>query len=236
MSEEHLLIVDDEEYIRELLGFNLKKEGYIISTAASGEEALKSVMSNPPDLIILDLMLPGVDGIEVCQRLKKDPKTRKIPVIMITAKSEDTDVILGLEIGADDYITKPFSPKIITARVRAVLRRKVNPAEDENRGEKFNIHDITIDFARHEVTCGNEPVDLSVTEFSILEFLSRNAGWVFSRSQIIGAVKGDDYPVTERAVDVQILGLRKKLGARGNYIETVRGVGYRMRESVEQAG
>ena len=232
MSNEKLLIVDDEEYIRELLSFNLKKDGYTVVTAASGEKALESVRFDPPDLIILDLMLPGLNGIEVCKRLKQESETRNIPVIMITAKSEDTDVVLGLEIGADDYITKPFSPRIITARVRAVLRRNMQTAETAHTGEKFSIHDISIDHARHEVFCGNDAVELSVTEFAILDFLSRNAGWVFSRSQIIGAVKGDDYPVTERAVDVQILGLRKKLGIRGNYIETVRGVGYRMKEMV----
>ena len=230
MAHETIMIVDDEQYIRELLNYNLTKEGYSILAAATGEEALEVVGRSKPDLIILDLMLPGLDGVEVCRRLKQNPDTQHIPIIMVTAKGEDSDEIIGLEIGADDYITKPFSPRVICARIRAVLRRSRQKVSRENREQKITVHDISIDLSKHEVTCGGIQVELSVTEFSILEFLARNSGWVFSRNQIIGAVKGDDYPVTERAVDVQILGLRKKLGEHGKYIETVRGVGYRIRE------
>jgi two-component system phosphate regulon response regulator PhoB len=227
---ETILLIDDEQYIRELLQYNLEKEGYATIPAASGEEGLDLARRYQPSLIILDLMLPGIDGIDVCRRLKKDAQTAEIPIIMASAKGEDADIVVGLEIGADDYITKPFSPRVLGARVRAVLRRKDIRSPSREGEASFDIHGISIDTKRHQVRCGVEPVNLSVTEFSILEFLARNAGWVFSRSQIIGAVKGDSYPVTERAVDVQILGLRKKLGNYGEYIETIRGVGYRMRE------
>ncbi len=231
MAKETILIVDDEQDILELLNFNLKKEGYKTLTAASGEEVLRSVSSKPPDLIVLDLMLPGVDGRDVCRRLKQDERTRQIPVLMVTAKTEDSDIIAGLELGADDYITKPFSPKVLVARVRAVLRRSHRLSESATSPERIKIHGIEIDVARHEVFKRGEPVGLSVSEFSILEYLARNPGWVFSRSQIITAVKGTDYPVTERSVDVQILGIRKKLGSEGKHIETVRGIGYRMQEA-----
>ncbi len=233
MANEHILIVDDEYYILELLSYNLKKEGYHTTLAASGEEALELAQKNRPELIILDLMLPGLDGIEVCRRLKQNAETSQIPIIMVTAKGEDADVIIGLEMGADDYITKPFSPKIIVARIRAVLRRSRLKSATLSRESTLSIHNITIDLSKHEVTCNGSQIFLSVTEFTILEFLARNPGWVFSRGQIIAAVKGEDYPVTERSVDVQILGLRKKLGEHGSYIETVRGIGYRMREEQE---
>jgi two-component system, OmpR family, alkaline phosphatase synthesis response regulator PhoP len=227
MAHETILIVEDEQDIVELLTYNLEQERYNICFAASGEEALAMVHQKNPDLILLDLMLPGVDGLEVCRNLKQNESTRNIPIIMLTAKSEDSDVITGLEMGADDYIPKPFSPKVLIARIRSVLRRQL-PADDIRQEQIITIHDITIDISKHQVLCENEEIELSATEFSILVFLARNPGWVFSRSQIIGAVKGEDYPVTERSVDVQILGLRKKLGVMGTYIQTVRGVGYRL--------
>ena len=233
MAGEKILIVDDEEYILELLSFNLKKAGYTTLTASSGEKALQIAPEDRPDLILLDLMLPGNDGIEVCRKLKQENTTRDIPIIMLTARGEDSDVIIGLEMGADDYITKPFSPRVIAARIRAVLRRSSSKTSPDEAVKSLSIHDIFIDLSRHEVHCAGESLGLSVTEFMILEFLARNPGWVFSRGQIISAVKGEDYPVTERSVDVQILGLRKKLGGRGRYIETVRGIGYRMREEEE---
>lgn len=230
MAKETILIVDDEQDILELIEFNLKKEGFQTATAATGEEVFRTVHSKPPDLIMLDLMLPGLDGRDVCRRLKQDERTRHIPILMVTAKTEDSDIIAGLEIGADDYITKPFSPKVLVARVRAVLRRTHRGSEPSAQATRVKIHGIEIDVARHEVFKRGEPVVLSVSEFAILEYLARNPGWVFSRSQIIAAVKGADYPVTERSVDVQILGIRKKLGAEGKHIETVRGIGYRMQE------
>jgi two-component system, OmpR family, alkaline phosphatase synthesis response regulator PhoP len=227
MAHETILIIEDEQDIVELLTYNLEQEGYTIFFSTSGEEALAVVQQKNPDLILLDLMLPGVDGLDVCRHLKRNETTRNIPIIMLTAKSEDSDVITGLEMGADDYIPKPFSPKVLIARIRSVLRRNV-PAAAGSAEQIITIHDISIDISKHQVLCENKEIELSATEFSILVFLARNPGWVFSRNQIIGAVKGEDYPVTERSVDVQILGLRKKLGAMGKYIQTVRGVGYRL--------
>ncbi len=227
MAHETILIIEDERDIVELLSYNLEQEGYTIFFSTSGEEALTMVQQKNPDLILLDLMLPGVDGLDVCRHLKRNETTRNIPIIMLTAKSEDSDVITGLEMGADDYIPKPFSPKVLIARIRSVLRRQI-PGDDTRQEQIITLHDICIDISKHQVRCGNEEIELSATEFSILVFLARNPGWVFSRNQIIGAVKGEDYPVTERSVDVQILGLRKKLGAMGKYIQTVRGVGYRL--------
>ncbi|HOV62298.1 MAG TPA: response regulator transcription factor [Spirochaetia bacterium] len=229
MAHETILIVDDERDITELIRYNLEKENFNTITVASGEDALVEARKSLPALIILDLMLPGVDGLEVCKKLSQDELTHHIPILMLTAKSEDSDIILGLEMGADDYVTKPFSPKVLIARVRALLRR--NKEKESRRKEAvIRIHGLTIDTTRHEVLCDGQLLALSVSEFSILEFLAKNPGWVFSRNQIIGAVKGEDYPVTERSVDVQILGLRKKLGPKGVCIETVRGIGYRMTE------
>lgn len=227
MDRELILVVDDEADILELISYNLKREGYAVHTATTGEQALASAASMKPDAIILDLMLPGMDGFSVCTRLKDQPHTRAIPVIMLTARGEDSDVVTGLGAGADDYITKPFSPKVLTARLRAVLRRSGEPAPPSTRGE-LSAHGIALDLSRHEARVEGELIHLSATEFAILEFLLRNPGWVFSRAKIIDAVHGKDYPVTERSVDVQILGLRKKLGAHGPLIETVRGIGYRI--------
>jgi two-component system phosphate regulon response regulator PhoB len=224
----HVLVVDDEEDLLELVRYNLSKEGYRVTCFASGEDALKTVRKQPPDLIVLDLMLPAVDGLEVCRRLKGDSKTRDIPIIMLTAKSEESDMVAGLERGADDYIAKPFSPRVLAARVKALLRRKESQrlAEIENAIE---IREISIHPGRHEVTLAGEQVELTYTEFALLQFLAKRPGWAYTRTQIVDAVKGEDYPVTERSVDVQVAGLRKKLGAFGSYIETVRGVGYRFR-------
>ena len=223
-----LLIIEDEADIRELISFNLEMSGYEVMKARDGEEGLAMARSESPDLIILDLMLPGMDGLKVCSHLKKDPDARDIPIIMLTARSEDDDIVNGLETGADDYITKPFSPRILIARVKAAMRR-VQSEPAEKNDNRIVIHNLVIDVARHETLLEGEPVLLSATEFSILRFLAENPGWVFSRNQIIDSVKGEDYPVTARSVDVQILGIRKKLGDAGNIIETVRGIGYRMK-------
>jgi two-component system phosphate regulon response regulator PhoB len=228
MAKQKILAVDDEEDILELLRFNLTKEGFAVVCAASGEEALKSALSKRPDLILLDLLLPGMDGLEVAKRLKNDPSTKDIPVIMVTAKGEEADIVTGLEVGAEDYITKPFSRKVLIARVRAVLRRKASAPTDDQ--EVLSVHDLTIHPGRREVLVKGKPVVLTFTEFGILNFLARRPGWVFTRSQIVDAVKGDEYFVTDRAVDVQIVGLRKKLGSAAKAIETVRGVGYRFKE------
>jgi len=228
VARETILIVEDEKDIAELIAYNLQREGFRTRIADTGEKALNQVRRSPPDLILLDLMLPGVDGREVCRRLKSQEPGRGIPVVILTARGEDTDIVAGLELGADDYITKPFSPKVLVARLRTVLRRREEPsAESQNL---LQLHDLQIDLGRRQVLCQGKPVELSVTEFDLLVFLARHPGWVYSRSQIIAGVKGEDYPVTERAVDVQVLGLRRKLGACGRTIETVRGVGYRMRQ------
>lgn len=228
MAKEHILVVDDEEDILELVRYNLSKEGYRVSLVTSGEEALKAARTSQPDVILLDLMLPGVDGLEVCRLLKQDPKTQHIPVIMLSAKGDEADIVTGLELGAVDYITKPFSPRILIARLRAVLRRRATKMVSESA--PLTIHDLVIHPGRHEVLVQGQPVDLTVTEFRLLHMLARRPGWVFTRSQIVNGVHGDDYPVSDRSVDVQVVGLRKKLGACGDYIETVRGVGYRFKE------
>lgn len=228
MAKEHILVVENEEDILELITYNLNKEGYQVTGTKSGEEGLREIQSRLPDLVVLDLMLPGMDGLEVCKQIKTNPKTHSIPIIMATAKSEEVDIVTGLELGAEDYITKPFSPRVLIARVRAVLRR--NSREPTNDSSSIVIHDLVIHPGRHEVVVNGQPVALTFTEFKVLHFLSRRPGWVFTRTQIVEAVRGDDYPVTDRSVDVQIVGLRKKLGPAGAYIETVRGVGYRFKE------
>ncbi len=228
MPETCVLVVEDEPDIRETLKYNLLREGYRVALAASGEEALRAVRTERPDLVLLDLMLPGVDGLEVCRRLKKDPATAGLPVIMLTARGEESDIVAGLELGAEDYVTKPFSPRVLVARVRAALRRASQrlPAD----GETVSAGELVINPGRHEVLVAGRPVELGRTEFRILHLLARRPGWVYTRGQIVAAVHGEDGAVTERAVDVQVVGLRRKLGAAGGRVETVRGVGYRLKE------
>jgi two-component system phosphate regulon response regulator PhoB len=227
MAKENILIVDDEEDVLELVRYNLDKNGYKVETAVTGEEALTKARAKLPDLVILDLMLPGIDGLEVCKKLKSDSKTEHIPIIMLTAKGEESDIVTGLELGADDYVTKPFIPKVLVARVRRILHRVI--ARDLEKAP-VKIHELTIDPSRREVLIKNKPVELTFTEFNILYALAKRPGLVFTRYQIVDALHGDDYLVTDRAVDVQIVGLRKKLGSYSKYIETVRGVGYRFRD------
>lgn len=230
MAKATVLVVEDELAILELVRFNLEKEGYQVHGVTRGDEALKETERLRPDLLVLDIMLPGMDGIDICKRLRMREETRELPILMVTAKNDDSDIILGLELGADDYITKPFSPKVLVARVRALLRRKKSAGGEQRSSKRISIHDIHIDPQRHSVEQQGETLNLSLTEYRILEFLARNPGWVFSRSQIITNIKGDDYPVTERSIDVQILNIRKKLKDAGACIETVRGIGYRMKE------
>jgi len=222
-----ILVVDDEPAIVEVLTYNLTKAGHQPLVARDGEQALDLARREHPDLVILDLMLPGIDGLEVCKILKRNPKTNQMRVIMLTAKSEESDIITGLELGADDYITKPFSAKVLVARVRRVMRKEVE--HDLDRGT-IKIHDMTIDPARCEVLAGGEPIVLTFSEFNILYALAKRPGVVFTRYQIMDAVHGSEHIVTERAVDVQITYLRRKLGPFKDYIETVRGVGYRFRD------
>jgi len=224
MSKPAILVVDDEEDIRELVELNLKREGYSVLTCETGEQALEQAVREMPDLIVLDLMLPGIDGLEVCKRLKAETKTRRIAVVMLTAKGEEADIVTGLELGADDYVTKPFSGKVLVARVRRLLRRNQDEAEDRS---VVSIHELTIDPSRHEVLVAGQAVTMTLTEFNILHLLARRPGRVFTRYHIVDSIHGSDYLVTDRAVDVQIVSLRKKLGPCAKYLDTVRGVGYR---------
>lgn len=228
MARERILVVEDEEDIQELVRYNLTKDGYVVETVESGEAALQAVNNTLPHLIVLDLMLPRMSGLEVCKTLKNNPKTMHVPIIMMTARSEESDIVVGLELGADDYITKPFSPKVLVARVRACLRRKVKEVAPEHAAVQVGA--LLIDPGKYLVSVSGEPVELTATEFRVLHFLARKPGWVFTRQQIVDAVKGEDYAVTERSVDVQMVGLRRKLGPCSEYIETIRGVGYRFRE------
>lgn len=228
MNRKSLFVVEDEEDILELLRFHLTHEGFEVATATNGEAAVQAIPRKMPDLVLLDLMLPGLDGFEVCRSLKSNPLTATIPIVLVTAKGEEADIVAGLELGADDYITKPFSMKVLIARVRTVLRRRREPPADKNAA--IRIHDIEINPGRHEVLIKGKPVDMTFSELRILHFLASRPGWVMTREQIVDAVRGEDYAVTDRAVDVQIVGIRRKLGSRADYIETVRGVGYRFKE------
>ncbi len=228
MAHEHIMVVDDEEDILELVGYNLERIGYRVTRVDSGEDALRIARDKEPDLILLDLMLPGIDGLEVCRLLKQDNRTSSIPIIMLTARGDEADIVAGLEVGADDYITKPFSPRVMVARVKTVMRRigDSQPKKDD----VISLKGLVIHPGRHEVSVKGKPVNLTSTEFQLLHQLARRAGWVFTRQQLIDAARGEDYPVTDRSVDVHVVGLRKKLGEYGRMIETVRGVGYRFRE------
>ncbi|RKZ19505.1 DNA-binding response regulator [bacterium] len=228
MAGEHILIVEDEEDIAELLEYNLQRQDYDARSVGTGEAGLDQTRESLPDLVILDLMLPGLSGLEVCRRLKRDPETARIPVIMLTAKGEEEDIIAGFDAGADDYVTKPFRPKVLLARVKVALRR--GAANRTRNGDTLQIGDIVIHPGRHEVRAGTDLIDLTRTEFRILQFLASRPGWVFTRNQIVRAVHGDDYPVTGRAVDVQVAALRRKLAEAGGIIKTVRGVGYKIGE------
>ena len=228
-----VLVVDDEQDILELVEYNLAREGYKVLTVSTGEDALRVTRSQLPDIVVLDLMLPGVDGLEVCRLLKSGETTQHIPIVMLTAKGDEADVVAGLELGADDYVTKPFSPRVLMARLKAVLRRETTAPDGQ--AATVSIRDLVIHPGRHQVLVQGRPVDLTATEFRILLFLARRPGWVFTRQQIVDAAQSDDsfLPdryVTDRSVDVHMVSLRRKLGCCGACIETVRGVGYRLRD------
>ncbi|MFZ2955546.1 MAG: response regulator [Candidatus Ozemobacteraceae bacterium] len=224
-----ILVVDDEEDLLELVKYNLLKEGYEVECVTSGEDAIRAARNIFPDLILLDLMLIGTDGFTVTRILKGDSKTAQIPIAILSARGEEADIVTGLELGAEDYITKPFSPKILLARVKTILRR--NEEKQKNPNDQIEVHEISIDSNRFEVQVNKTPLELSNTEFKLLSFLARRPGWVFTRNQIISAVRGEDCAVTDRSVDVHIVSLRKKMGPAGKYIESIRGVGYRFKES-----
>ncbi|MBN1504396.1 MAG: response regulator transcription factor [Candidatus Eisenbacteria bacterium] len=228
MAQANILVVDDEENLLKLIRYNLAKEGYTVSCARSGEEALAASKSQVPDLVILDVMLPGIDGFDVCKSLKHEPRTANIPVIILTARDQEGDIVAGLELGADDYVTKPFSPRVLLARVKAALRRRSRPPEAHTA--VLRLRDIVIHPGRHEVTVKGKSVELTPMEFRILHHLARSPGWVFTREQIIDEIRGEEYPVTDRSIDVHVAALRKKLGSFGKNLETVHGVGYRLKE------
>lgn len=232
----HILVIEDEQDLQDLLRYNLTREGYTITCAEGAEGGLKIMREYKPELIVLDLMLPGMDGLELCRMMRQDAALKDIPIIMLTAKGEEADVVTGLELGADDYIAKPFSPRVLVARVRAVLRRRQReqagqpsgPAEAE--GEAITVGTLRIDPERHEVLAGEQRVELTATEFRLLSLLASRPGRVYTRQQIIDAIHGRQAAVTDRSVDVQIVTLRRKLSDQGDQIETVRGVGYRLKD------
>jgi two-component system phosphate regulon response regulator PhoB len=230
MSKERILVIEDEEDILALIHFNLVKEGFRVECATTGEEGFKKAKYVNPSLILLDLMLPGLNGLDVCKLLRQAPESKDCPIIMLTARGEEHDIVKGLELGADDYIPKPFSSQVLLARIRAVLRRRVKPDGLQDQGQPIEIHKLYIHPGRNKVIADGQEIELTYTEFKILTLLATRPGWVFNRTQIVDAVHGEGYAVTDRAVDVQIVGLRKKLGVCGDYIETVRGVGYRFKE------
>ncbi len=227
MAKKKILVVDDEKDIGELIEYNLGKEGYQVVSAYNGEEALKFIKGDLPNLIILDLMLPGIDGLEVCRILKRDPRTSGIPIVMLTAKGEEADIVAGLELGADDYVTKPFKVRELLARVRAILRRLSSKEEER---EIIKIGDLVTDLMKHEVTLKGKPLKLTSTEFNLLKCLASNPGRVFTRDQLLNKVWGEEIVVVDRTVDVHIRRLRQKLKTASSHIITIRGVGYKFRE------
>jgi two-component system phosphate regulon response regulator PhoB len=223
-----ILIVEDDADIAELISINLTREKYEVKCVYNGYDAIDMTEEYQPDLVLLDIMLPGESGFEVCKALKKNPVTENIPIIIVTAKADDADVVTGLELGADDYIIKPFSPRVLVARANKILRKKSEKAISDK--ETIKIHNLMIDPVKHEVSVGGKRIDLTLSEFKLLQILSQKAGRVYSRTQLIGTIRGDEYVVTGRSIDVLIVNLRKKLGKIGEKIITVRGVGYKMLE------
>jgi len=224
-NKKNILIIEDEEDILELIQYNLENAGFTVTGATHGRKGLAAAQAHHPNLIVLDLMLPGINGLEICRLLKSDPKTENIPIIMVTAKGEEKDIVKGLEIGADDYLSKPFSPKVLVARVHALIRRGRNALEEDS----ITLEGINIHMKKRAVTINETLIDLTFSEFQILSLLAAHPGWVYTRNQIIEHIHGDHYPVTDRSVDFQIVGLRKKMLTKGNLVQTVRGVGYKFK-------
>ena len=226
LDSKNILVVEDDLDIRELISFNLQNQGHQVFEAKDGEAGIDKAREKLPDLILLDLMLPGIQGLDVCRIIKSDQETKETPIIMVTALGQEEDIVKGLETGADDYITKPFSIKVLIARVNAGLKRSIEVGEDKSKD--ILINGINIKTKSREVRVNENLInDLTFSEFQILYLLAGHPGWVFTRYQIIDKIRGDNYPVTDRSVDFQIVGLRKKLGDAGKLIKTVRGVGYR---------
>ena len=227
MAKETVLVIDDEKDLIELVRYNLEKEGFRVLSALDGEAGMSIAAQEAPDAIVIDLMLPGIDGLDVCRQLRAAERTSRVPIIMLTAKSSESDRVVGLELGADDYVTKPFSPRELAARVKAVLRRA---SPQRQRADLIRVGELVIDPERYEVSCGTKPVALTATEFRLLLLLAGRPERVFSRNDVINATLGRDVTVLDRTVDVHVVSLRRKLGKCGQWIETVRGFGYRFRE------
>ncbi len=226
-TNQHIVIVEDEKDIVEVMAYNLSREGFGVVAVSRGDEGINVIRREHPDLVILDLMLPGIDGLTVCRQLKTDPATANIPIIIVSAKGEDTDVVIGLGLGADDYVTKPFGIRELLARVRAILRRLEDSGEVQNGTGRIEENGLLIDVGRHEVKVSGQSVSLTTTEFRILHQLASHPGKAFTRSDLILRALGGRVVVTDRNVDVHIRALRKKLGTAADMIETIRGVGYR---------
>jgi two-component system phosphate regulon response regulator PhoB len=227
MSKAQILIVEDDRSLAEVLEYNLRQDGYQTTVANDGQDGLRQARLKSPDLVLLDLMLPMVDGLEVCRRLRADPVTRNMLVLMLTAKTEETDEVVGFSVGTDDYVAKPFSVKVLLERIRALLRRREGA---DTNGSVLVSQGVMVDRERHRVTVEERPLDLTPSEFGLLESLIRQPGRVFSRSELIDAALGGDSLVLERTIDVHIRSLRKKLGPHAVLVETVRGIGYRFRD------
>jgi two-component system phosphate regulon response regulator PhoB len=228
MAREKVLVVEDERSLVEVLQYNLEKEGYEVIVASDGREGLRKAQTVLPDLILLDLMLPQMNGLDVCKELRASSRTARIPILMLTAKAEETDQVVGFAVGADDYVTKPFSVKVLLQRIKVLLRRG---AAAEPAPEVLQVGPLKLDKRGHRVTLKNEPVLLTPTEFRLLETLMRQPGRAFSRQDLMESAIGDGAIVLERTIDVHIKSLRRKLGPVGEWIETVRGVGYRFQEA-----
>ena len=234
MPRERLLVIEGDVNIRELIRLNLVNHGYSVTCFETGSSAIKAIQAESYDLVLSDLELPDMHGFDICNVLRCDPRTAALPVIIVTAKREDTDIVVGLELGADDYIVKPFSPRVLLARVQAVLRRKhrVQVNGDEN---PIKLNDLVIYTGRREVRIKDKTISLTFMEFQILHLLTSKPGWVFTRQQIVNAIRSDDHRIASRSIDVHIVSLRKKLGPYGKYIETVRAVGYRFADAGESS-
>ena len=232
MSKEKILVIEDEQDIQDVIRYNLEKEGFRVATSLNGEEGFEMARRISPALVVLDLMLPGIDGLEVCRRLKRDALTREIRVVILTAKGEESDIVVGLELGADDYLTKPFGPKELVARIRAVLRRG-SSAEQSDGQPRVELDGVSIDIDRHELLVNGAPEQCTATELRLIHFLASHPGRVFTREQLVNRVIGQNAIVLERNIDVHVRSLRKKLGEHKDLVETVRGVGYRFRDSVK---
>ncbi|MFT5139740.1 MAG: two-component system alkaline phosphatase synthesis response regulator PhoP [Rhodothermales bacterium] len=229
MPKKRIVVVEDEGDILEVLSYNLMREGYDVFAASDGVEGLQKIQQILPDLVLLDLMLPGMDGLEICRQMRSSDQTQNIPIIMVTAKGEESDVVLGLGIGADDYVAKPFSPKELIARVSAVLRRQTN-VNPYSKNERIIVNDLEIDALKHKVRVDGIEVQLTATEFRLLHYLASQPGRAFTREQLLDRSLGNDTEVVDRNIDVHIRAIRKKLGEERHFIETIRGVGYRFVE------